>query len=191
METINYSDVSSKELGFAARRGKYYDVNDILKSGLPLKNKEAENFGKLDIIYRTLCAVLFNFVPTSGHPGGSISSGRIVSSILYNILDFDIKDPFRDDSDLVVYAAGHKALGLYAMYALRNELVRAYKPEMLPDEKYQMRLEDLLGFRRNPDNELPLFHKYNAKALDGHPTPATPHVKIATGASGVDRKSVV
>lgn len=185
METIAYKDVNSKELGFAARRGKYYDVNDILKSGLPLKDKEAENFEKLDVIYRTLCAVLFNFVPTSGHPGGSISSGRFVSSILYNILDFDIKDPFRDDSDLIVYAAGHKALGLYAMYALRNELVRAYKPELLPDEKFQMRLEDLLGFRRNPENELPLFHKYNAKALDGHPTPATPHVKIATGASGV------
>jgi len=112
METINYKEVSSTELGFAARRGKYYDINDILKSGHPLKDKEAENFEKLDVIYRTLCAVLFNFVPTSGHPGGSISSGRFVSSILYNILDFDINDPFRDDSDLVVYAAGHKALGL-------------------------------------------------------------------------------
>ncbi len=185
MESINYKGINSKDFGFQNRRGKYYEINDILKSGLPLKDKDIKNFEKLDIIYRTMCAVLFNFVPTSGHPGGSISSGRFVSSILYNVLDFDINNPFRDDSDLVVYAAGHKALGLYAMYALRNELVRAFNPELLPDEKFQMRLEDLLGFRRNPVNDLPLFHKHNAKALDGHPTPATPHVKIATGASGV------
>lgn len=185
METKSNKNVTPRDFGFAARRGKYYDVNDILKSGLPLKEKEIKNFEKLDLIYRTLCAVLFNFVPTSGHPGGSISSGRFVSSILYNVLDLDISDPFRDDTDMVVYAAGHKALGLYAMYALRNELVRAYGPELLPDHKFQMRLEDLLGFRRNPVNDLPLFKKYDAKALDGHPTPATPHVKIATGASGV------
>ncbi|HMT12154.1 MAG TPA: hypothetical protein PKA39_11105, partial [Ignavibacteria bacterium] len=101
------------------------------------------------------------------------------------ILDFDIKDPFKDESDMVVYGAGHKALGLYAMWALRNEVVRAFDPNALPDEKFQMRLEDLLGFRRNPVNTLPLYKKFNSKALDGHPTPATPHVKIATGASGV------
>lgn len=185
MESLSYSNVKSSSLGFASRRGKYYDINDILKSGSPLSDDDAANFEKLDTIYRTLVAVLYNFVPTSGHPGGSISSGRFVSSILYNILDFDIKDPFADDSDMVVYAAGHKALGLYAMWALRNEVVRAFRPELLPDDKLQMRLEDLLGFRKNPTNNLPLFAKYHAKALDGHPTPATPHVKVATGASGV------
>jgi len=185
MEKTNYKNVESQKLGFAARRGKYYDVNDILKSGKPLNENEVKLFEKLDVIYRTLCAIMFNFVPTSGHPGGSISSGRFVSSILYNVLDFDIKDPFKDESDLVVYGAGHKALGLYAMWALRNEVVRAFDPNALPDEKFQMRLEDLLGFRRNPVNTLPLFKKFNSKALDGHPTPATPHVKIATGASGV------
>ena len=31
----------------------------------------------------------------------------------------------------------------------------------------------------------PLFKKFHAKALDGHPTPATPFVRLATGASGV------
>lgn len=174
-----------KNYKFGPRRGRYYDVNDILKKGSYLKKDEIKNFEKLDIIYRTLCAVLFNYVPTSGHPGGSISSGRFVSSAIYNVLDFDIGDPFRDDADLVVYAAGHKALGLYAMWALRNEVVRAYKPGLLPDEKFQLRFEDLLGFRRNPTNTLPLFRKFNSKALDGHPTPATPHVKVATGASGV------
>ncbi|MBK9228647.1 MAG: hypothetical protein IPL67_16740 [Ignavibacteria bacterium] len=185
MNKLDYSGVMPHTLGFASRRGKYYDVNDILKSGSPLNEDTIAKFEKLDTVYRTLCAVMFNFVPTSGHPGGSISSGRFVSSILYNNLDFDIAKPFSDVNDLVVYAAGHKALGLYAMWALRNEVVRAFRRELLPDENLQLRFEDLLGFRRNPTNTLPLFTKFKTKALDGHPTPATPHVKVATGASGV------
>ncbi len=175
----------SKPLGFAKRRGEYYDVNDILKNGSPLNKSELENFEKLDLIYRTLCAILYNFVPTSGHPGGSISSGRFVESIVYKIVDLNLANPFADENDLIVYAAGHKALGLYAMWALRNELVRTFHPDFLPKEEWQMRLEDLLGFRKNPTNTLPLYRKFSAKALDGHPTPATPFVKIATGASGV------
>lgn len=175
----------SKTLSFGKRRGNYFDVNDILKSGLPLGESELNKFEKLDLIYRTLCGILYNFVPTSGHPGGSISSGRFVESIAYNIADYDIGLPSSEINDMIVYAAGHKALGLYAMWALRNELVRNFKHELLPDEKYQMRLEDLLGFRKNPTNTLPLYKKFSAKALDGHPTPATPFVKIATGASGV------
>jgi len=185
MQRISFEGVPSKTLGFASRRGKFYDVNDILQAGNPLSDEEKRLFEKLDIIYRTLCAVMYNYVPMSGHPGGSISSGRFVSSIVYNILDFDIKDPLREDQDVIIYAAGHKALGLYAMWALRNELVRVFAPSELPDEKFQLRFEDLLGFRRNPTNTLPLFTKFKSKALDGHPTPATPFVKLATGASGV------
>jgi transketolase len=56
---------------------------------------------------------------------------------------------------------------------------------MLPGPEKQLRLEDLLGFRRNPTQETPLFKKYNAKPLDGHPTPLTPFVRLSTGASGV------
>ncbi|MGZ5024012.1 MAG: hypothetical protein ACXWBS_04025, partial [Chthoniobacterales bacterium] len=59
-------------------------------------------------------------------------------------------------------------------------------PELLAaEEKSQFRLEDLLGFRRNPSANTPLFKKLRAKALDGHPTPATPFVRLSTGASGV------
>ncbi len=180
-----FKNTAPQKLGFGKRRGEYFDVNDILKHGLPLQDSEFANFEKLDLIYRTLCAILYNFVPTSGHPGGSISSGRFVESLVYKIVDLNIANPFADENDAIVYAAGHKALGLYAMWALRNELVRTFKPDFLPKEDFQMRLEDLLGFRKNPTNTLPLFKKFNAKALDGHPTPATPFVKVATGASGV------
>ncbi len=139
----------------------------------------------VDLVYRTLCAILFNFVPNSGHPGGSVSSGRIAAALVFEGMDYDLADPDRPDADRLCYAAGHKALGLYSLWALRNELARLGKPSLLPGPRQQLRLEDLLGFRRNPTQDTTLFRRFGAKALDGHPTPATPFVAIATGASGV------
>ncbi|MBW2059563.1 MAG: hypothetical protein JRH07_07785 [Deltaproteobacteria bacterium] len=174
-------------LAFGPRRAVYIDIGEELKKAAePLSSDEANTFEGFDLIYRSLCAMLYNYVPTSGHPGGSISSGRFVSAIIFGALDYDVSDPDRDDGDIISYAAGHKALGLYAMWALRNEVVRMGAPELLPsDERLQLRLEDLLGFRRNPITKTPLFLKYNVKPLDGHPTPATPFLRLSTGASGV------
>jgi transketolase len=57
---------------------------------------------------------------------------------------------------------------------------------LLPaDPRWQLRLEDLLGFRQNPTRKTPLFVQFQSKALDGHPTPATPFLRLSTGASGV------
>lgn len=169
------------------RRAIHADISEELQDGDgPLSPHEVSVFEQFDLIYRTLCAVLYNYVPTSGHPGGSISSGRLVSAILYDALDYDFSDPNRPDADVVSYAAGHKALGLYAMWALRNEVARISAPELLPEDvRLQLRLEDLLGFRRNPTTDTPLFKQFGAKPLDGHPTPATPFLYLSTGASGV------
>ncbi|MFH1276957.1 MAG: hypothetical protein ABIK65_01040 [Candidatus Eisenbacteria bacterium] len=154
--------------------------------GEPLSAEDVGHFETFDQIYRSLCALLFNYVPMSGHPGGSISSGRFVQSLLFQTMEYDLSDPDRAEADLISYAAGHKALGLYALWALRNEVARIGAPELLPkDERQQLRLEDLLGFRRNPVSDTPLFKRYSAKPLDGHPTPGTPFVKLSTGASGV------
>ena len=174
-------------LSFGPRRGKYLDITEVLKTaGNPLAEEEIKTFETFDLFYRSLCSMLFNYVPTSGHPGGSISSGRIVTGILFDAMDYDMSAPDREDADIISYAAGHKALGLYALWALRNEVTRLGAPELLPaEDRYQLRLEDLLGFRRNPITDTPLFLKFNAKPLDGHPTPATPFVRLATGASGV------
>lgn len=139
----------------------------------------------LNLAYRTLVSIMFNCVPTSGHPGGSISSSRFVEALLYHSMDYDFLDPEKPESDIISYAAGHKALGLYAMLALRDEIMAQTHPELLPDPARRLRLEDLLGFRRNPTQHTELFKKFKAKALDGHPTPATPFVKLSTGASGV------
>jgi transketolase len=152
----------------------------------PLTDEEVVSLETIDEIYRSLCALMYNYVPQSGHPGGSISSGRFVQALLFETMDYDVSKPDRRDADIISYAAGHKALGLYALWALRNEIARIGAPELLPaDEKLQLRLEDLLGFRRNPTTRSPLFKKFNAKALDGHPTPATPFIRLSTGASGV------
>ena len=172
---------------FGPRRGTYIDISQELKdTGKPLTTDEVKDFETFDLIYRSLCALLFNYVPTSGHPGGSISSGRFVFAIVFDAMDYDVSNPDRGDGDIISYAAGHKALGLYTMWALRNEVMRLGAPELLPqDERFQLRLEDLLGFRRNPITKTPLFLKFNTKPLDGHPTPATPFVRLSTGASGV------
>ncbi|MFV2073215.1 MAG: hypothetical protein ACC742_11265 [Thermoanaerobaculales bacterium] len=169
------------------RRAIHLDIDSLLDDASPpLTPEELGAFTELDLIYRSLCALMYNYVPTSGHPGGSISSGRFVAGLLFDVLDYDFSDPERPDADLISYAAGHKALGLYAMWALRNEIVRIGAPELLPSRTaLQLRLEDLLGFRRNPVTKSPLFRAMEAKALDGHPTPATPFVRLSTGASGV------
>lgn len=168
---------------FGPRRALWIDV---ASDANPLNAAELKAFETLDVAYRSLCAMLYNYAPLSGHPGGSISSGRFVASLLFDAMTYDLGDPHRDDNDVLSYAAGHKALGMYAMWALRNEIARIATPEMLAAKiEDQLRLEDLLGFRRNPTTATPLFVANKAKALDGHPTPATPFVRLSTGASGV------
>ena len=158
----------------------------------PLAPAELAAFETFDMLYRSLCALLYNYAPTSGHPGGSISSGRFVTGILFGSLDYDLAAPERQDADVLSYAAGHKVMGLYAMWALRDEIARLAAPELLPEnDRDRLRLEDLLGFRRNPTNTTPLFATLHARALDGHPTPATPFVRLATGASGVGLASSI
>jgi transketolase len=178
------------EFSFGRRRGAYAEIASPSASA-GLRREERAAFTFIDALYRSLCAILYNYVPTSGHPGGSISSGRIVAGLLFDALDYDLARPEREDADLVCYAAGHKAMGLYSMWALRDEIARLAAPEILPDDRRRLRLEDLLGFRRNPVTHTPLFREKRAKALDGHPTPATPFVALATGASGVGVASAI
>jgi transketolase len=185
--SITLTRPEKSAISFGPRRGVYINAADRLaEEGEPLDEAALEVCETFDLFYRTLCALMYNYAPLSGHPGGSISSGRIVQRLLFDVMDYDLARPQRRDADIISYAAGHKALGLYAMWALRNEIARIGAPELLPlQERFQFRLEDLLGFRRNPAADTPLFAKFRARALDGHPTPATPFVRLSTGASGV------
>lgn len=176
--------VRAKKLGFGPRRGGYWEAASLVDR-FPAADEVIGALTDFDLVYRTLCGILFNFAPLSGHPGGSVSSGRIVAGLLFRSMDYRLGDPECPSADMISYAAGHKALGLYALWALRNECARISRPDLLPDKKRQLRLEDLLGFRKNPTQGTPLFAELNVKPLDGHPTPQTPFVKLATGASGV------
>jgi transketolase len=186
--TATLERLLDKEAGatspFDKRRAEWIDITD--EAAFPLSPEEVEAFESLDMIYRSVCAMMYNYVPTSGHPGGSISSGRFVAALLFDAMDYDFSNPLAEHADIISYAAGHKALGLYSMWALRNEIVRIGARSLLPNDiRLQLRLEDLLGFRRNPAGPTPLAKKFKSKALDGHPTPATPFVRLSTGASGV------
>ena len=166
---------------FGPRRATWAEVSQPVG----IAPEELAALERFDEFYRALCSVLFNFAQ-SGHPGGSISSGHIVAGLLFDGMDYDIGEPNRRDQDLISYSAGHKAMGLYAMWALRDEITRIARPDLLPDEQnLRLRFEDLLGFRRNLTQPTPLFREFHSKALDGHPTPATPFVKLSTGASGI------
>ena len=173
----------SYALNLQDRGTEYISVDPDHCPSLPAVDGDSLEF--LDLNYRTLCAVMFNHA-SSGHPGGSVSSGRFVSSLIYNQMNYDVSNPMDRTADIISYAAGHKALGLYAMWACRNEVVRLAAPDQLPEDvRQRLRLEDLLGFRKNPITKTPLYLKFNAKPLDGHPTPQTPFVWLSTGPSGV------
>lgn len=183
--------ITSNEFKLNKRRANYYNIKDILNkkeinnSNAKIDDKLVKALDDFDVLYRATCGILFNYVPKSGHPGGSISSGHMVQSLLFHTMDYDFKNPETKDADLICYAAGHKAMGLYSAWALRNECMKVAAKDLMPEERFQLRLEDLLGFRRNPTTDTPLFKKHNAKSLDGHPSPLTPFVKLSTGASGV------
>lgn len=182
-----------KNIILGQKRAVFVDVTEYGKQAkYAFSAQEVAHLSKLDLAYRTLVAILYNYVPTSGHPGGSISSGRFVEHLLYKEMAYDLKTPHADQADIISYAAGHKALGLYAMWALRNECARIAAPALLPRKKeQQLRLEDLLGFRHNKMQDTPLFKKFRAKPLGGHPEPLVPFVRTSTGASGVGDGSAV
>jgi len=159
--------------------------SDILKTA-EYKDETLLPLERVFIAYRAIVALLFNFVQ-SGHPGGSISAGRIMLNIaLGRNTKIDITNLDRPDSDIIGMAAGHKALGLYSFLGLLFEIVKLKDKKLYDSIERKIRFpEDLLGFRKNPATVLPLMKKFNSRRLDGHPTPETPGVVVATGASGV------
>src|SRR6185503_12138157 len=99
-----------KSLELRNRRAVYLDIAEALpKLQKPLSSEELEHLEKFDLIYRTLCGILFNFVPTSGHPGGSLSCARLVEGLLFYNMAYDLNNPSRNDNDLLSFGAGHKA----------------------------------------------------------------------------------
>jgi transketolase len=60
-------------ISFGPRRATYIDIGEeMTTSEGPLSADDLARFETFDRIYRALCALLYNYVPMSGHPGGSI-----------------------------------------------------------------------------------------------------------------------
>src|SRR4030042_1195838 len=80
-----------------ARRAVYVDITEELKKGdPPVSPDQVRHLETFDLIYRSLVALMYNYVPLSGHPGGSISSGRFVARLLFDTLSYDFSHPDRD-----------------------------------------------------------------------------------------------
>ena len=66
---------TARTMAFGPRRGILLDARELAqRDGAPAETATIANFEAFDLVYRSLCAVMFNFVPLSGHPGGSYSS---------------------------------------------------------------------------------------------------------------------
>lgn len=93
----------------------------------------------------------------SGHPGGSLSCLDILTVLYFGeILKHDPKNPSSPERDYFVLSKGHASAALYAVLAERG-----FFPK-----------EDLKTFRQIGSH------------LQGHPTPHTPGVEVATGSLG-------
>ena len=127
----------------------------------PLAASELAAFEAFDLFYRSLCALLYNYVPMSGHPGGSISSGRFVAALLFDAAELRpraARAARTPTSSPTPPATRRWASTRCGRCATRWRASR--RPELLPaDVKDRLRLEDLLGFRRNPITATPLFRE--------------------------------
>ncbi len=92
----------------------------------------------------------------SGHPGGSLSSADIVTSLYFHIMNHDPKNPFWEGRDRFILSKGHACPSQYAALAESGYF-------------------DL--------NELKNLRKAECM-LQGHPCVKTPGVEISTGSLG-------
>src|SRR5262245_15274553 len=91
----------------------------------------------------------------SGHPTSCMSCAEVMSVLFFDEMRFDPHDPSGRDQDVFVLSKGHAAPILWA--ALKEA-------GAIPD--------DLLTLRRHDSR------------LEGHPTPRSPWVRVATGSLG-------
>src|SRR5258708_15195310 len=91
----------------------------------------------------------------SGHPPSCMSCAELVSVLFFDEMRFDPRDPSGKDQDVFVLSKGHAAPILWA--ALKESGAIA---------------DDLLTLRR-----------FDSR-LEGHPTPRSPWVRVATGSLG-------
>lgn len=93
----------------------------------------------------------------SGHPGGSLSAMDLIVALYFGgILKHFPKNPTNSKRDFFILSKGHASAALYAVLAERGFFAK---------------------------KELSKFREINSN-LQGHPTPHTPGVEVATGSLG-------
>lgn len=56
----------------------------------------------------------------SGHPGGSLSAADIITTLYFNVMNIDPRDPQMEDRDKFVLSKGHAVPALYAALGERG-----------------------------------------------------------------------
>lgn len=93
----------------------------------------------------------------SGHLTSSLSAADLLAILYFKYFRYDFKNPHNLYNDRLIFSKGHATPLLYALYKLADQITT----------------EDLLQYRKS-----------NSK-LQGHPTPDTPFVDVATGSLGM------
>ncbi|GIW06272.1 MAG: transketolase [Dehalococcoidia bacterium] len=92
----------------------------------------------------------------SGHPTSSLSAADLMAVLLASYLRYDWRRPESLDNDQLLFSKGHASPLLYSMFRAVGAI---------------------------SDEELMTYRKLGSR-LQGHPTPALPWVKVATGSLG-------
>jgi transketolase len=95
-------------------------------------------------------------VTKSGHPTSSMSAADLMAVLLAKYLHYDFDRPDDPHNDHLVFSKGHASPLLYSLFKAAGAI---------------------------DDGELLTFRKFGSR-LQGHPTPATPWVDVATGSLG-------
>src|SRR6185503_1577378 len=92
----------------------------------------------------------------SGHPTSSMSAADLMAVLLAEHLRFDFDSPDDPRNDHLIFSKGHASPLLYSVFKAAGAVT---------------------------DEELLTFRKFGSR-LEGHPTPKTPWVDVATGSLG-------
>jgi transketolase len=102
-------------------------------------------------------SLLATTTASSGHPTSALSAADIMAVLYFNFLKYDFENPHNKYNDRLIFSKGHATPLLYALYKVAGKITE----------------EELLKYRTL------------VSPLQGHPTPQTPYVDVATGSLGM------
>ena len=83
-----------------------------------MKKNKQELMDMAKIIRKDIVSMLTE--SASGHPGGSLSAADVVTTLFFNEMNIDPKNPKMEDRDRFVLSKGHAAPVLYSALARRG-----------------------------------------------------------------------